>query len=254
MNESYGYGGRDTLYYAQTMFGPHRGGMEYGNVGNPNLGTVTDINSQDDQTFNPEAIGYLDQTEDVPSVGQAIPNLMPQYGATAPPSRQTARPNEAPSRPTVVALDPYEHARQNARLNAQANASTARRNEEGGASSAPAAGAAAGSSGGGVSGGDAMGLVTAVFGLGTSILGSIVQSRAVKSQAAMASQAAAEQLALVEAQARLAQAQSQMPQAPGTPWGTIFLGLGGLVVVSGGMYMLINSKKKKKKVAAPAGV
>ena len=248
MNESYGYGGRDTLYYAQTMFGPHRGGMEYGNVGNPNLGTVTDINSQDDQTFNPEAIGYLDQTDDVPAVGQAIPNLMPQYGATAPPSRQTARPNEAPSRPTVIALDPYEHARQQARRNADL------KTVDGSASTAPASGAAAGSSGGGVSGGDAMGLASAVFGFGSAIAGSIIQSRAVKSQAAMASQAAAEQMALVEAQTRLAQAQSQVPAAPGTPWGTIFLGLSGLVVVGGGMYMLINRKKKKKKVAAPAGV
>lgn len=234
------YGGRDTPYAAQTMFGSHRGGMDYGGLGNEGLGYVTDINSSEDQTFDPSAMGYLDSAPGIPSVGMSMSNMMPTMGAVANPSAQTMMPRAAPERRTVVALDPYEHVKQNARFNGEAPAS------------APASADAA--AGGASDAGSIAGAVGAVAGLFGSIVGIVAQNKMLKTQSQMAATDAATQLQLAQSSIQVANAQAEAAKAqalaaaygqPQTPWGLI-LGLGGVAVLGGVIFVAAKKKKKKK--------
>ena len=70
-------------YAAQTMFGAYRSGMDFSGLGQDGLGFVSDMNQEEDQSFDPTEMAHL--------------NGMPDFGAVAPvaqPSSTTARRNE----------------------------------------------------------------------------------------------------------------------------------------------------------------
>lgn len=202
------YSGRDTLYSAQTMFGSHREGMDYGGLGTPGLGYVSDLNSAEDQTFDPTSMGYLGESG-IPSVGEALPNLSSH--TVAPPSHHTAMPRDASVRPSVASVR-----------------SSARRNT--------------------VSPDAAMGLAAGLASVTGLVAGSILQSKALKTQEELAAAQHARDIEATAAQAQLTQAQAALAAAqasPGLPIVPILLGVGGLAVVGGVIYFVTSRNKVK---------
>jgi hypothetical protein len=89
-NDDLGYHRPD--YSAQTMFGAYRQGMDFSGLGHDELGFVSDINAEVDQTFDPTAMSHLNGLSDYhepqpvaqPSIATAHPNpsVTPRgYGA-----------------------------------------------------------------------------------------------------------------------------------------------------------------------------
>ena len=116
MSDQDNYGWRDPNYAAQTMFASHRGGMDYGGLGEPDLGYVTDLNAAEDQTFDPTTLdnmagipeGYGDShrhPHEVPHNAYENPGEpMPEARATANPELHRAEPvyaNPVQPRPRI---------------------------------------------------------------------------------------------------------------------------------------------------------